>query len=80
MRFTTDQFEAFLHRHDALDLRPGGERFERLMRAFISNGTDDRARHAVDGMWFVAEPADFAGDLPLLFRVRAGFEDNDHDD
>ncbi len=78
MRFTADQLVALLDAHDRFHLRPCGEGFQGLMGAFVTDGADDRAGHAVDGMGLVTQPADLAEDLALLGRAGAGFEDDDH--
>jgi hypothetical protein len=55
MRFPADQLEALLDGHDAFDLRPTDQRFERLMRPLVADCADYRPFHSPHDMRSVAE-------------------------
>ena len=67
VRFAADEFVTLLHRHDALDLRPGVERLEVLVGAFVANRADDRALDAAHDVRLVAELFDFLQHGEFLF-------------
>ena len=48
---------------DVLDLRPGGEGLERLVRVLVADGGDDGLDIAVDGAGLVAELRHFGDDF-----------------
>ncbi len=62
LRLAADQFVTFLHRHDPFDLRPGSQRFQGLVGAFVADGADDHALDAAHDMRAVAEIADLLQD------------------
>src|SRR5262245_20332311 len=78
MRFAADELEALLHRHNALDLRPTHECFQRLMRSLITDGPDDGALDAAHHVRAITELANFAQDAQFLFLRDFRLEDNDH--
>ncbi len=80
MRFAADKLVALLHRHDALDLRPGGERLQRLMRAFVPDRADHRALDAAHDVWFIAELPNLFENGHFVFSRNVGFENNDHNE
>src|SRR5262245_12383496 len=78
MSFAADQLVALLDRHDALDLRPGGQCLERFMRALVTDGADDGASDATNDVGTVTELADFLQHLALLCLRNSGSKDDNH--
>src|SRR5206468_4630792 len=78
MRFAADELVALLDRHDALDLRPGGERLEALMRALVADRANDRALDSAHDMRLVSQLLDFFEHGGLLLLRDIWFENDDH--
>ena len=73
-----DELVALLHAMDVLDLRPGGQRLERLVRVLVADGGDDGLDLAVDGARLVAELRHFGDDFLDLFKREVGLQNNNH--
>ena len=78
MRFAADELEALLHRHDALDLWPAHECFQRLMRSLVTDRADDCTLDATHDVRAIPELANFAQDAQFLLLRDFRLEDNDH--
>ena len=76
--FAADELVALLHAVDVLDLRPGGERLERLVRVLVADGGDDGLDLAVDGARLVAELRHFGDDFFDFFERQIGLQNNNH--
>ena len=78
MRLARHEFVPLLHAQDFLNLRHGGEGFERVVRALVAEGGDDGLLGAENRARVVAEFLHFGDDF-IDERTRgAGFEDDDH--
>jgi hypothetical protein len=73
-----DELVALLHAVDVLNLRPGDERLEGVMRVLIADGGNDGLDLAMDGPRLVTELGDFGNDLLNLFKRQVGLQNNDH--
>ncbi len=73
LRLAADELVALLDAVDLLDLRPGFERLERLVRAFVADGGDDGLHLAVNGTRLVAELRHFSDDFLDFGQLKIGF-------
>src|SRR6185437_5607197 len=80
MRLAAHELVTLLDRQHALDeLRKNRhERLQRLMRQFIADRADDRARHAAHHVRAIAAPADFPEHGGFLFLRKVRFENDYH--
>ena len=78
MPLPADQLVALLHGHHLLDLGPGREGFEGVMRAFVADGPNDRSFHPPDDVRFVTELADLGEDSVFFFLRDVWLQDYDH--
>src|SRR5437773_2920564 len=78
MRFAADELISLLNRHDALDLRPCGERLEALVRALVANRADHRALDSAHDMRLVSQLFDFFEHGGFLLFRDVWFENDDH--
>ena len=72
LRLAADQLVALLHAMDVLNLRPGGQRLERLVRILVANGRNDGLDLAMDGPRLVTELGHLGNDLFDLFQRQVG--------
>lgn len=73
-----DQLVAFLHGHDPLHLRPGGQHFQALVGPFVPDGPDHDPFHPAHDVRPVAQFLDFPQNCRLVLLRQPGFEDNNH--
>jgi hypothetical protein len=78
LHLAADELVALLHTVDVLDLRPGCERLEGVVRVLIANRGDDGLDLAMNGARLVTELGDFGNDLLDLFKREVGLQNDDH--